>query len=423
MSRYTIFDLQGDARRKLTTSDPSASLDFYGAILEAKRNMTKRIAPPEMVRKNYLEDAIFEHVDEIAVPDDLNYNDIIEIKKLKSYRNKNVDTLDHEIQLVYRKRFNQKRYGGHNVMTVGYTNGLKTASIQNPTGLHSRNQMIHNCDSLDNNGIWNVGGNLVNLTEDKLNYIEGRGSFKFDFNNSGSTGWIENSTMKTVDLYDFLQVGAIFNSLSISIPKNIISVRLRLYSSDNDYYEYSVNAPHDSTVFKTGWNVLKFLFDNQYVVGNPNPRELIKIRYDFTTNGESTPGMRLDSIIARTGEVYEMTYQSSFCIIDATTGAWKLRPTQGADMLPFEDDTYQVFMLETALVLQKELYANNAAAKADVENVANELQVAYDEYDNNHPSEVIEPNQVTYNFGDEYSGYQDDIMDNHYQNDWNRNDN
>ena len=237
MSRYTIFDLQGDARRKLTTSDPSASLDFYGAILEAKRNMTKRIAPPEMVRKNYLEDAIFEHVDEIAVPDDLNYNDIIEIKKLKSYRNKNVDTLDHEIQLVYRKRFNQKRYGGHNVMTVGYTNGLKTASIQNPTGLHSRNQMIHNCDSLDNNGIWNVGGNLVNLTEDKLNYIEGRGSFKFDFNNSGSTGWIENSTMKTVDLYDFLQVGAIFNSLSISIPKNIISVRLRLYSSDNDYYE------------------------------------------------------------------------------------------------------------------------------------------------------------------------------------------
>ena len=150
---------------------------------------------------------------------------------------------------------------------------------------------------------------------------------------------------------------------------------------------------------------------------------MIKIRYDFTTNGESTPGMRLDSIIARTGEVYEMTYQSSFCIIDATTGAWKLRPTQGADMLPFEDDTYQVFMLETALVLQKELYANNAAAKADVENVANELQVAYDEYDNNHPSEVIEPNQVTYNFGDEYSGYQDDIMDNHYQNDWNRNDN
>lgn len=410
MARYSIFDLRSDIKRKLSTSNPSASLDFYAAIDEARRNVIARIAPPEMIRENYLEQAIFDRVDAYAVPEDMNYDDMVMLKKLSSYRN--VDTLDHPFELIYRKRFGQKRRGSKNVMNVSYTNGLKTASIYHPRGQKQNQQkLVHNCDSLFLNGTWNVGGNLVNLTEDHLNYVEGKGSLLFDFDNSGTYGFIENFTLQTVDLLDYLQIGAIFASFSVSLPKEVLAMTMKFYSSPTDYFEYSVAHPHDSNEFKEGWNIMKFLFDTKYQTGTPNPKEINHIRFEFTTTGKQINDCRLDSIFARKGEVYEATYFSSYCIIDGKTGAWKHRATDGTDKLPFEDDSYQVYMLECALVLQKELYLNNYAAQSDVERVTQDLEKAYTNYQMRHKSEVIEEYDTMYVMGDYMTGYQDDILD------------
>ncbi len=417
MSRYTVFDLQRDCKRKLPTSSPSASLDFYGAMLDAKRNMTKEVAPPEMVRTSYLEQALFDEVDKYAVPDDLNYNDVIDIKKLASYRDKNVDTMDHEFQMVYRKRYNQKRPGSKNVMTVGYTNGIKTASIDHPTGLRSQKVLIHDCDSLDKNGTWNFGGNVVNLVVDELNHVQGKGALKFNFNDTDTQGFIENATLHPVDLSNYLERGSIFSSLFVSLPKKLITVRTRLYSSPDDYYEYTVNRPHNASAFQTGWNILKSIFSNQYIVGNPNPKDINKIRYDFVTNGEQINDMALDAIFARTGEVYEATYQSSYCIVDPVTGEWKLRADSGNDILPFEDDTYGIYLLETVIALKKELQANNSAGAIDYQSNELELKALYDDYKMNHKSEVVEDSQYMYTNGDYMNGYQDDIIDFYGQND------
>lgn len=405
---YTVSDLQKDAKRRLTTSDPSVSLDFYGALLEGKRKMNRKIAPPETVRTAYMEEAIYGDLEKLAVPPDINYDNVIEVKKLKSYRNSNIDTMEHELEVVYRKRFNQNKPGSRNIMTINYVNGLKTASIKKPTGLRSRQLLVDDFDSLDKTGIYNFGGNVVNLTIDNKNYIQGNGSIKFDFNNSSTDGFIEKTLSKALDIKDFLQVGAVFAGLSVSMPKDLISVRLRLYSSDTAYYDYTVNAPHNDINFIKNWNSLKFYLDNQYSTDNPNPREIIKYRIDFVTTGISIPEMRLDSMFARTGQVYEMTYQSSYSYIDAETGEWKFRPEKATDILPYEDDSYQVYMLECTLVLQKELYANNAAGKADVSSVENELEIAYSDYFMNHKSEVIEPTQSTYIFGDYMNGYDED---------------
>lgn len=372
--------------------------------------MTREIAPPELVRTAILEQALYDHVDNYAVPEDMNYKDVIDVKKLASYRDKNLDTLDHPLQIVYRKRYNQKRGGSKNVMTIGYVNGIKTASIENPTGLNSKKLLIHDCDSLDNNGIWNYGGNIDNLIIDNLNHIQGKGSLKFNLNNTTNTGYIENSTLEPVDLYDFLQRGAIFSSLSVPVMNKIISIRFRLYSSTTDYYDYTVNRPHNANSFQIGWNVLKFVFSNQFIVGNPNPRELTKIRFDFITNGEQVNDVRLDGIFARTGETYEVTYQSSFCIIDPETGEWKLRVDSGNDILPFEDDSYNIFMLEVLMELKKELQGKNNASNADMQSTQLELSKAYDYYKMDHPSEVIEDSIYTYTFGDSLNGYQDDIL-------------
>lgn len=411
MSRYKIFNLRSDVARKLSTSTPSASLDFFGAIDEGRRNMKKRINPPEMVRKVTLEDAIYGHVDEYAVPEEMSYDDVIMINKLETRYGNNVNTLVNPMGVVSRSVFwrRDKHYGElNNIMTINYLNGLKTASIHAPTGLRPREMMIHTMDSLSDNGTFTVGGNIGNLVIDHLDRTQGKGSFSFDINNSSNSGFIETMDMEPFKLSSFLNKGALFERFFTALPKEITSISLSVFSSPTDYYRFTVNGPHNnSTGFLDGWNQLKFKI--LPYAGNPNPDALIGFKLEITTTGNTAGLCRFDQLIARDGDVYEITFESRYCIIDPATGQWIQRATQGTDELVFEDDSYEVFVLEVALALQKELYSNGAIAKADVSSTKADLEEAYAEYQMKHKSEVVEPHNSMYDFSveadyDRYNG-------------------
>lgn len=396
--RYTIFQLRSDVARKLSTSVPSASLDFYGAIDEGRRIMTSKIKPPEMIRTFALENAVYGYLNHYAVPEDMSYDDVIEITKLETKYGNNVDTLVNPMSVVNRKSFwkKDKHYGElRNVMTINYENGLKTASIHHPTGLQPRVMLIHAMDSLNDNGLFNVGGNIGNLKIDYLNREQGKGSFSFDINNSGTSGYIETMDMKPFNIKSFLERGAFFQRFYTSLPKEVTSISLSVFSSAGNYYRFTVNSPHNSSGFIEGWNQLKFLIEP---VGNPDPENLIGFKLEVTTTGETVGLCRFDELIMREGEVYEITYASRYCIINPITGQWIRRATEGTNELVFEDDSYQVFVFEVALALQKELYANGAVAKGDISSTEQDLERAYYEYRLKHKSEVVEPHTQVYDF-------------------------
>lgn len=401
MARYTIFNLRSDVKRKLSTSVPSASLDFFGAIDEGRRNMKKRVNPPEMARKVTLEDAIYGRVNEYAVPEEMSYDDVIMVNKLETrYSGSNVNTLENPMSVTHRANFwkKDKHFGDvRNVMTINYTNGLKTASIHCPTGLKPREMMIHPMDSLSNNGTFSVGGNIGNLRVDHLDREQGKGSFSFDVNNSGTSGFIQTMDMQPFKLTSFLNTGALFEKFFTSLPREITTISLTVFSSPTDYYRFTVNGPHNnSTGFLDGWNQLKFLIEPKS--GNPNPDALIGFKLEITTTGNTAGVCRFDELIARDGEVYEIIFESRYCIIDPDTGQWIQRATKGTDQLVFEDDSYDVFVLEVAMALMKELYSNGAVAKADISSTASDLESAYTEYFKKHPSEVVEPSAQMYDF-------------------------
>src|ERR1035437_403391 len=180
MSKYTVYNLAKDVQKKIhggTINDLNGSLD------EGRRNMIKNIKPPEMIRSAYIEQAVYDKVNQYAIPEDLKYENVIEIKKLSSYRN--VDTMEHPLEVVFRRQFDQKRRGAKNVFSINYENGVKYAMLYHPKGLKEcRDRLINASNSLNNNGTWNVGGNVVNLRLDELNHISKRASLKFDINNS-----------------------------------------------------------------------------------------------------------------------------------------------------------------------------------------------------------------------------------------------
>lgn len=423
MSFYTLYNIKQDVNANLPGNGISQLQNFFLTFDKGRRAMIGKVRPEELIRTGYLEDALYPNVDRYAVPEDLKYDDVIEIRRLAGYRN--VDTLEHPLELVYRRRFGQKRQNAANVMNIGYDNGVKYARIFRPTqgnrGGNNQNnatnceyRVIHNCDSLSDNGTWNVSGNVVNLRSDRLLHVIGRGSLSFDINNSSTTGAIENFTLTPFSILDFLKRGAEFFWLNITLPKELIAVRLIMGSDSSDLtnnlYEGSVNQPHDNSSFVIGWNLLKYMLQNLTMVGTPNPEALTYIRIEFETTGEPIPNCNIDNILLRQGSVYEIVYNSSYIIRDGTNGGWKKIPTSNSDVIIAEEDTYSLLVDEITLSAQKESYQASPAATSSIDSVALELAAKYKKFKMEHKSEGVLETESMHVFGNMYDDYTDDIM-------------
>lgn len=407
---YEVGDIIKDVNRKLHAGGVDQTQDFYGALDEARRNMIKKCSPPELVRKAYIEEVLYDRVDKYAIPQDLKYKEVVNINLLSGYRN--VEVLERPLLQVYSRKFSQKRPGARNVFSINYENGLKTMSVFNLRGMYKGTQrLIHDCNALNDNGTWNVGGNIVDLREDKLRFLTGTGSLEFDINDSDTTGFIENHTLEAVDISDFISQGAVLNVFDIPVQDIITSIKITLGSNSSDLttdlYQFTVNRPHDGNEFYAGWNTLRFPIRDFSQVGTPNPKAITYVRFDITTTGKAMSNLHLENITAKKGTVFEVTYNSSRSFIDPVTGVWKAKATASSDRIPLEEEAYQILMLETALVIQKELYGNSMGAKSDVADIEEEVGKAYSFFREKFPSELISPSSNSYIFGDMYSGYTD----------------
>jgi len=416
MSQYTVYNLKQDVDSNLHSGGTSQLANFFNTVDKARRAMLGKVRPEELVRKTYIEEALYPSIERYAVPQDLKYDDIIEIGLLSGYRN--VDTMSNPMQLVYKRRFGQRRPGQNNVLNIGYENGIKYLSIMRPMGTPgyprqgvnfqqdgARHIVINKFDSLTENGTWNVGGNVVNLREDKMKHVQGHGSFSFDINNSGNTGFLECFDIKPIKFDElFFEKGAIFLWVNVGVPQNLQTVTLTLGSDNTNTYSLTVNQPHDNNQFINGFNLLKFVLKDMQINGLPDPSNITYARIDFATTGAAISNMNIDNLVARLGAVYEMTYNSSYMFIDSINGVWKKAPTSNADIIVAEDDTYNLLVMETTLAAQKEIFGTNMGAKTDVGDVTNVLAEMYYTFKREHKSEAILESDDMRVFGNQYDG-------------------
>lgn len=410
---YSLFQLEAFVNRHTHGTGASQVKDFLGSCDDGRVALIGKVRPPEMVRKMQMEQALYDQVDRYTIPQDLKYSDIIELKKVSAKRN--VDTLDSPLMVVYRRRFDQKRQQAKNVVAIFNENGLKYAKVNHPKGLKEcQHLLINSVNSLTANGTWNVGGNVVNLRLDQLNHVTKIASIAFDINNSSNTGFIQNFGMQPVDITEYLNTGAVFEWLRLTVPKGLISVQLTMGSDitdiTNDLYRLSVNQPHDSNVFTADWNLLKFEIDQMQIVGNPNPGAISWFQIEFSTDGiTAMPNNNIDNLVARKGVVYEMTYNGSYIFMDSVTRAFKKFPTSGNDLIVAEEDTWNVFAWEVTKAVASEAYGNGAGSIIDVNNANSELGLAYQTYYMEHPSEAILQQDTSYVFGNAFDGMTDQV--------------
>lgn len=387
MNLYTTNDIKADVSRKI---HGSVSESFFGSLNEAARWFLSIVDAYELKRTAYLESALYDQVSTYYLPIDLKDNKIIDIRKQRlhgrSYRD--------DFTQVSNRSFDKYNSTGSGVgawktFTIANLNGVKFIRLND--NLPHTTIDIQKCDSLTNNGTWNVYGSINTLTVDGLNYLTSNGSLRFNVDAS-TVGAIENASISTVDLTDYVQVGALFTWIYLPDPSVMSSARLYWGSSATDYYSFTVTAPHNNTTWLKGWNLMKFPFDGMTTTGNPDPSSINRVKLEITTTGTPSTGIHIENIVARKGIIYEMEYYSSFLFADPITGLWKAQSYDLSDNINLSQTSYNLLMLKTAIIEAQEV--RNSVT--DIQVLTIELQEQLKSYLASNKSEYIPPEEAWY---------------------------
>lgn len=401
----TVGQLKLDLFRDISPASPSDSRDLNGALQQGVEEMLSFTKPKDLSRRITIENALYDQVNRYHCPEDLDTNRIMQWTRLKD--NREVGTWFNSMTQVTNLAFDQAtRHHDKelNIFTIEYQSGKKFIKISDMESDTNSGFTIAEMNSITQDGTWLTFGNVTNLQTDNLTYISGSGSLRFDINNSGNIGGIENFTLTPFDIQDFLNVGKIFSWLDVPNLKQIQTVTLDLFSDLSDYYSITVNSPHDTNEFQLEWNLLGFNLDSSTmnVIGTPNPKAINHIRVTFVTNGTlNMNSVRMDNIVARKGHVYGIQYVSNQIFVDAVSGLAKNRPTLDSDLIRLEYDTYQVYRGYCAAILADELVSNNT----DIAKIASKRDRAISIYKNKHKEEFIDETQTMRRFGVEYGYY------------------
>ncbi|GAG12889.1 unnamed protein product, partial [marine sediment metagenome] len=198
MSR-TIANLETDLSRKLHGTNINFVEDKFGLYDEAARAVSEDIDFYETKRFAQIDNAIYTDVTDYSLPTDLKGNKIID---LRPQVNRNLADFP---QQTYSAEFDRRKEFQR--FTIKDNSGVRT--LRYNSGVGNQN-LIHNADSLTENGTWTTGDDGTNLTLDTLNYVAGNASLNFDTDGSGTTVSVQNTDMNSVDLGDLENIGSIF---------------------------------------------------------------------------------------------------------------------------------------------------------------------------------------------------------------------
>lgn len=382
---FTSQQVQADVERKI---HGNVSQSFFGSLNEAARWLLNAIDPYETKRMTTIENAVYDEVDKYYLPYDVKDNRVIDIRKqrYRTYR----DSFDQVSNRTFDK-YNStgNGYGAIGTFTIESLDGIKFIRLKDH--LQDSTLILNQCDNLTNNGTWNVYRSVSNLQVDKLNYLSGNGSLRFNVSTSTS-GALEVDGINPINLTDYMGTGAIFTWLYLPNPEFMSNMTIKFGSDPLNYYSYTVIGPHNNTVWLTGWNLVKFPLDGLITTGNPNMQSIVNVRFELQTTGQPMYNCNIDNIVVRNGFVYEIEYYSSFLFNNATTGLWQATSYDLGDNINLGVTSYNLLMLRTAVIEAQEV----RNSPTDVQVLSAELEKEMANYLASNKSEYIEPTESWY---------------------------
>lgn len=376
---YTILELQTD----LSGIIHGTNLDKIQGILpitnRAARQVLLDVDPRETKRITTTANIFYDQVYNYPLPDDIKGDKIIDLRQqVNRYAS------DKPLK-TYNQGFDE--FKGNNFFTVEETDGVRY--LRYAKSLFPPPVLLNAVDGITENGTWSTGGNATSLAVDTFNYLTGGASLRFNISSSGSSAYIENSTITSVDLSEQSGIGSLFVWVFIPSTTIISNVFLRWGSSSTDYYSQTITTPHFGS-FRYGWNLCRFDWSSASSSGTPNAAAITYLRVGVTYNGTAVSGVRVDNIMATVGTLFEIEYYSKYLFTDID-GVQKEKATADTDTINLDTDSYNLLFKKCAEFCIQQVKKQSADLKYFKDDYEKDLK----RYKQLYRSEALRP-QLTY---------------------------
>jgi len=383
---YTIAQWKTD----LSSVIHGVNIDKVNAPLDlafrAARGVLADVDPFETQRIAQIVNSVFDDVYDYTVPADLKGNKVIDIRPQVNR------TPADNFSQTYSERFDMYKGQSNNLFQIQTNTNTKSIRLAKDAGTAV---LLNEMDSITANGTWVVGGDAENLSVDTLQYVSGSGSLKFDLDGSTTTGYLENSTMDAQDLSDYEDESSLFVWVYLPDASTITNVILRWGASASVYWHRTVTAPHFGA-FVNGWNLLAFDWNGATEVGSPTSATAAAIDYlrvTVTYDGVADTDFRLDKIIARKGEIFDLVYYSKY-LFRTTAGVFIEAPTLDTDEINLDTHSYNLFLNKSAYYAAQQLQGMDSGF--DLNFFKGEYMEDLRRYKKLYPSELEKPRQPYY---------------------------
>lgn len=375
---FTIADIKNRVAGKLHGSTvnkiPGSFLDL---MYEAAGNLLLRIDPMETKRVATITNALFDNVNSYVVPTDLKRDKILDIRPQAGR------TLNDKFQHQYQGEFDQ--YKSNNTFAIESRDNVRYLRAQKSVG---QSATIDTGASLTANGTWAASGDASNLTVDGLNYLTGSASLNFDVAASGSLAVLTRTNTTAEDLSEWEDISSFFIWAYLPDASDVTNLILRWGNDASNYWSVTVTAQHDATSFRDGWNLLRFDWNGATETGTPASASVDYWYVGVTYDGTVETDYRIDSIVLRRGELYEMVYYSNY-LFQNSSGVWLEKPTASddTDIINLSTDTYNLFFYEVMELIAQMVQGEDSGF--DLQYWSSRKNEVWNSYKAQHKSEKI----------------------------------
>ncbi len=269
-----------------------------------------------------------------------------------------------------------------NVYTIEYINGARFIIIRH--GISAESITI---DEMDAIGLKTGGSPALNTQ----NFMSGVGAIEATFTDAG----IEfGSNMTSVDITDYLR-GIVLVPAYIPLVKNLVSIEVRLKTTDADYYKVITTQDDISNYLIDGWNQLRFSLANATSVGSPNPASIVEWSIIGKTATGTTLKIVFDRFTVQKFTPYFFEYYSDRAYVNGLTGEmWKETvETANNDKINFDKSVGGILHYECCMIVQQSATFTQRDPNA-TKGFSSQLGRKYQEYWATHPSNEA---PLTYN--------------------------
>ena len=358
-----------------------SDIDFRGNIRES-------VLTPNLMDNQY----------DYAIPADVKADKIIDFRPQNTDSRGEFETYD----LISPEEFDRRKKVEKGLFTI--TNDDLTRVLRVAADIEDATVQV---SALEDTAWGSFDTDAVNDSDVKVDnddYIEGSGSIRFQTDTTDSTDstvGIQNDSITAFDISSYLARGSAFVDAKLTVADTgIHQITLRLGSDSNNYYQISDSNQNDCSAFVSGWNKIRWDFQNKTTVGTPADTAIDYAALFWSRDTTTTALLHLndtdwgfDNLVLKRGKYYNLSYYSRYAWQDTAFGLSENSSNDSHALLVQNDE------LEVIIAKASELASGYLRDNEDRKYYANEYQTLKGQYLMNNPSQARILTTTRYSFG------------------------